>query len=189
MGLATSFAGNTGFGNSAREPERNCRQRAECASDQQRRAGRGFEQCRQPQHAGLCPPGGERADPGGQRPAGRASISAASSGWSIQFLQQENLAASGSASQYDTMAGLFTQLNGLLGGPGDNQSLATGLTSLASAFGHGLAGAHLVGQLYRRAECPRQCGVADQQCLQHHFLAAVPGRPAGRPAPSHRPTP
>ncbi len=51
------------------------------------------------------------------------------------FLQQENLAASGSASQYDTMAGLFTQLNGLLGGPGDNQSMATGLTSLASAFG------------------------------------------------------
>jgi flagellar hook-associated protein 1 len=51
------------------------------------------------------------------------------------FLQQENLAASGSASQYDTMAGLFTQLNGLLGGPGDNQSMATGLTGLASAFG------------------------------------------------------
>ncbi len=51
------------------------------------------------------------------------------------FLQQENLAASGTASQYDTMAGLFTQLNGLLGGPGDNQSLATGLTNLSSAFG------------------------------------------------------
>ena len=51
-----------------------------------------------------------------------------------QFLQQESLSAGGSASQYDTMAGLFTQLNGLLGAPGDNQSLATGLTNLSSAF-------------------------------------------------------
>ena len=52
-----------------------------------------------------------------------------------QFLQSENLAANGTSSQYDTMAGMFTQLNGLLGGPGDNQSLATGLTNLASAYG------------------------------------------------------
>jgi flagellar hook-associated protein 1 len=51
------------------------------------------------------------------------------------FLQQENLAAGGTSAQYDTAAGFFTQLNGLLGGPGDNQSLATGLTNLASAFG------------------------------------------------------
>jgi flagellar hook-associated protein 1 len=51
-----------------------------------------------------------------------------------QFLAQEQLSAGGAASQYDTMAGLFSQLNGLLGGPGDNQSLATGLTNLASAF-------------------------------------------------------
>jgi len=51
-----------------------------------------------------------------------------------QFLSQEQLSAGGAASQYDTMAGLFSQLNGLLGGPGDNQSLATGLTNLASAF-------------------------------------------------------
>ncbi len=51
------------------------------------------------------------------------------------FLQQENLSAGGTASQYDTAAGFFTQLNGLLGGPGDNQSLATGLTNMASAFG------------------------------------------------------
>ncbi|MGZ5925083.1 MAG: flagellar hook-associated protein FlgK [Rhizomicrobium sp.] len=51
------------------------------------------------------------------------------------FLQQENLSAGGAASQYDTAAGFFTQLNGLLGGPGDNQSLATGLTNLAAAFG------------------------------------------------------
>ena len=52
-----------------------------------------------------------------------------------QFLQQENLAANGTSSQYDTMAGMFTQLNGLLGGPGDNQSLATGLTNLSAAYG------------------------------------------------------
>jgi flagellar hook-associated protein 1 FlgK len=51
-----------------------------------------------------------------------------------QFLQQEQLAAGGTSSQYDTMASLFSQLNGLLGGPGDNQSLATQLTNLSSAF-------------------------------------------------------
>ena len=51
-----------------------------------------------------------------------------------QFLQQEQLAAGGTASQYDTMANLFSQLNGLLGGPGDNQSLATQFTNVASAF-------------------------------------------------------
>ena len=51
-----------------------------------------------------------------------------------QFLAQEQLAAGGAASQYDTMANLFSQLNGLLGGPGDNQSLAKQLTNLASAF-------------------------------------------------------
>ncbi|MEY4967106.1 MAG: hypothetical protein RL274_2689 [Pseudomonadota bacterium] len=51
-----------------------------------------------------------------------------------QFLTQEALSAGGAASQFDTMADLFSQLNGLLGGPGDNQSLATGLTNLSSAF-------------------------------------------------------
>jgi flagellar hook-associated protein 1 FlgK len=51
-----------------------------------------------------------------------------------QFLAQEQLSAGGAAAQYDTMAGLFSQLNGLLGGPGDNQSLATGLTNLSAAF-------------------------------------------------------
>jgi len=51
-----------------------------------------------------------------------------------QFLQQEQLAAGSSSSQYDTMANLFSQLNGLLGGPGDNQSLSTQLTNVASAF-------------------------------------------------------
>jgi flagellar hook-associated protein 1 FlgK len=51
-----------------------------------------------------------------------------------QFLAQEQLSASGSSAQYDTMADLFAQLNGELGGPGDNQSLATQLTNLSSAF-------------------------------------------------------
>ena len=51
-----------------------------------------------------------------------------------QFLSQEQLSAGGGSAQYDTMAGLFSQLNGVLGGPGDNQSLATGLSNLASAF-------------------------------------------------------
>ena len=51
-----------------------------------------------------------------------------------QFLAQENYSASGAANQYDTQAQLFSQLNGLLGGPGDNQSLSTGLTNLAAAF-------------------------------------------------------
>ncbi len=51
-----------------------------------------------------------------------------------QFLQQEALSAGGQAAQYDTMAGLFNQLNGLLGAPGDSQSLATGLTNLQSAL-------------------------------------------------------
>ncbi|HET7083752.1 MAG TPA: flagellar hook-associated protein FlgK [Rhizomicrobium sp.] len=53
---------------------------------------------------------------------------------SDQFLAQEQLAAGGAASQYDTMASLFTQLNGLLGAPGDNQSLATQMTNLSAAF-------------------------------------------------------
>ena len=51
-----------------------------------------------------------------------------------QFLSQESYAASGSSSQYDTEASLFSQLNGQLGGPGDNQSLSTGLTNLAASF-------------------------------------------------------
>jgi flagellar hook-associated protein 1 FlgK len=50
------------------------------------------------------------------------------------FLSQEAWSATGSSAQYDTEASLFTQLNGQLGGPGDNQSLATGLTNVAAAF-------------------------------------------------------
>jgi flagellar hook-associated protein 1 FlgK len=51
-----------------------------------------------------------------------------------KFLQQETLSAGGAAAQYDTQADLFSKLNSLLGGPGDNQSLATGLTNLQKAF-------------------------------------------------------
>jgi len=51
-----------------------------------------------------------------------------------KFLQQESLSAGASAAQYDTAAGFFSQLNGLLGAPGDNQSLATGLNNLQSAL-------------------------------------------------------
>jgi flagellar hook-associated protein 1 FlgK len=51
-----------------------------------------------------------------------------------KFLQQETLSAGGGAAQYDAEAGFFAQLNGLLGAPGDNQSLATGLTNLQAAF-------------------------------------------------------
>jgi flagellar hook-associated protein 1 FlgK len=51
-----------------------------------------------------------------------------------QFFTQENLTANGTSSQYNTEAQLFSQLNGLMGGPGDNQSLATGLTNLTAAL-------------------------------------------------------
>jgi flagellar hook-associated protein 1 FlgK len=51
-----------------------------------------------------------------------------------EFLNQQVLSSGGGAAQYDTMSDLFSQLNGILGGPGDNQSLATGLTNLSSAF-------------------------------------------------------
>lgn len=51
-----------------------------------------------------------------------------------QYFSQEQLSAGSAAAHYDTMADMFSQLNGLLGGPGDNQSLATQLTNLASSF-------------------------------------------------------
>ena len=51
-----------------------------------------------------------------------------------KFLQQETLSAGASAAHYDAEAGFFSQLNGLLGAPGDNQSLATGLNNLQSAL-------------------------------------------------------
>lgn len=51
-----------------------------------------------------------------------------------QYLSSEVLSAGGSAANYDTQAGFFDQLNGLLGAPGDNQSLATQINKLASAY-------------------------------------------------------
>ncbi|MBV9548047.1 MAG: flagellar hook-associated protein FlgK [Alphaproteobacteria bacterium] len=51
-----------------------------------------------------------------------------------KFLQQESLSAGGGAAQYDIQAGFFSQLNGVLGAPGDNQSLATGLSNLQAAL-------------------------------------------------------
>ncbi len=50
------------------------------------------------------------------------------------FLQQETLSAGSGSAQYGVEADLFSQLNGLLGGPGDNQSLATRLSNLQAAF-------------------------------------------------------
>jgi flagellar hook-associated protein 1 FlgK len=51
-----------------------------------------------------------------------------------QFLQQESLSAGAASAQYGAQANFFSQLNGVLGGPGDNQSLSTRLTNLQSAF-------------------------------------------------------
>ncbi len=51
-----------------------------------------------------------------------------------QYLSQETLSAGASAANYDTQAGFFSQLNGLLGAPGDNQSLASQLNDLSSAY-------------------------------------------------------
>jgi flagellar hook-associated protein 1 FlgK len=51
-----------------------------------------------------------------------------------QYLSQEVLSAGASAANYDAQAGFFSQLNGFLGAPGDNQSLATQLGNLAAAY-------------------------------------------------------
>jgi len=51
-----------------------------------------------------------------------------------RFLQQESLSAGAGAAQYGAQADFFAQLNSILGGPGDKQSLATRLTDLQKAF-------------------------------------------------------
>lgn len=51
-----------------------------------------------------------------------------------RFLQQESLSAGAGSAQYGAQANLFAQLNSILGGPGDKQSLATRLTDLQKAF-------------------------------------------------------
>ena len=52
-----------------------------------------------------------------------------------QFLSQETYSATRHRHRNMIRRPIcFSQLNGLLGGPGDNQSLSTGLTNLAAAF-------------------------------------------------------
>ncbi|MCP5411603.1 MAG: flagellar hook-associated protein FlgK [Alphaproteobacteria bacterium] len=50
------------------------------------------------------------------------------------YLSGEMLSAGSAAANYDTQASFFDQLNGLLGAPGDNQSLASQLNNLSAAF-------------------------------------------------------
>ncbi|HEY0106995.1 MAG TPA: flagellar hook-associated protein FlgK [Rhizomicrobium sp.] len=52
-----------------------------------------------------------------------------------QFLSAEQLAAGSSASRYDTQSGVFAQLNGLLGQPGDGTSLTAQLGNVSAALG------------------------------------------------------
>ena len=77
------------------------------------------------------------------------------------------------------MAGLFSQLNGLLGGPGDNQSLATGLTNLSAAFA--TASQAPTSSASRTGVMNALNSLAQRllHMFQHHLLAAEPGRPAG----------
>lgn len=51
------------------------------------------------------------------------------------FLNAEQLSASSSASRYDTQSSVFSQLNGLLGQPGDPSALTTQLVNVSSALG------------------------------------------------------
>ncbi|HEY4942845.1 MAG TPA: flagellar hook-associated protein FlgK [Rhizomicrobium sp.] len=52
-----------------------------------------------------------------------------------QFLNAEQLSAQASSSRYDTQATVFSQLNGLLGQPGDGTSLTSQLNGVSSALG------------------------------------------------------
>ena len=47
-----------------------------------------------------------------------------------QYLTQENLSATGSASYYDTVDTVYTQINALLGSPGDGNSLSSKLSDV-----------------------------------------------------------
>ncbi|HWA30119.1 MAG TPA: flagellar hook-associated protein FlgK [Rhizomicrobium sp.] len=53
-----------------------------------------------------------------------------------QFLQAETLAANAGSSQYSTQSNIYTQLNGLLGQPGDSTSLTSQLSNIFSALGN-----------------------------------------------------
>jgi flagellar hook-associated protein 1 FlgK len=52
-----------------------------------------------------------------------------------RYLDREVTSASGTSARYDAQAGVYSQLNGLLGAPGDNTALTSQLTNLSSALG------------------------------------------------------
>jgi flagellar hook-associated protein 1 FlgK len=52
-----------------------------------------------------------------------------------QFLQQESLYAGAGSAQYTAQTGVYSQLNGLLGQPGDDTSLTSQLDAVSSALG------------------------------------------------------
>jgi flagellar hook-associated protein 1 FlgK len=52
-----------------------------------------------------------------------------------RYLGREVVSATGSSAQYDTEAGIYSQLNGMLGAPGDDTALTSQLTNVSSALG------------------------------------------------------
>ncbi len=52
-----------------------------------------------------------------------------------QYLDREVTTASGTSGRYDAQAGVYSQLNGLLGAPGDDTALTTQLTNVSTALG------------------------------------------------------
>jgi len=52
-----------------------------------------------------------------------------------KYLDREVTTASGTSARYDAQAGVYSQLNGLLGSPGDDTALTTQLTNVSTALG------------------------------------------------------
>ncbi|HWA90449.1 MAG TPA: flagellar hook-associated protein FlgK [Rhizomicrobium sp.] len=52
-----------------------------------------------------------------------------------RYLGREVVSATGSSARYDAQAGIYGQLNGLLGAPGDDTALTSQLTNVSSALG------------------------------------------------------
>jgi flagellar hook-associated protein 1 FlgK len=52
-----------------------------------------------------------------------------------QYLDREVTTASGTSGRYDAQAGVYNQLNGMLGAPGDDTALTTQLTNVSTALG------------------------------------------------------
>lgn len=52
-----------------------------------------------------------------------------------KYLSREVTSASGQSARYDTQAGVYSQLNGLLGSPGDKTALTSQLTNVSTALG------------------------------------------------------